>query len=67
MQVGDLVRFYGRADPENNGIVIWRGRLNSPMETVKILMFDGSVQLRSPCSIVEILSPAHKEVIHESR
>jgi hypothetical protein len=67
MQVGDLVRFYESTHPEYNGIVIWRGRLNSPMETVKILMFDGSTQLRSPSSIVEVLSPAHKEVIHESR
>ena len=60
MQVGDLVRFYESTHPDFNGIVIWRGRLNSPMETVKILMFDGSTQLRSPSSIVEILSPAHK-------
>ncbi len=67
MQVGDLVRFYESTHPEYNGIVIWRGRVDSPMETVEILMFDGSTQIRSPSSIVEVLSPAHKEVIHESR
>lgn len=67
MQVGDLVRFYESTHPEYNGLVIWRGRVDSPLETVKILMFDGSTQIRSPSSIAEILSPAHKEVIHESR
>ena len=47
MQVGDLVRFYESTHPEYNGIVIWRGRMGSPIETVKILMCDGSTQLRS--------------------